>query len=187
MKLALFILLAIVAQASAHSYASAVADADNTTAIAVGSLFEHAEEVHWTVNATDVAAGPVTIAIVDGNPPNVQRVVQLWSGEVDATGELSGSGAFTAANFEPTAQMPVDELFGHIGMGHIFLEVSTAQGTLYGAWEQTNADGTPLAAAGDHDHSQGGAAAGAPTPAVTAADSHDHSDHSGHSHRRMLA
>lgn len=42
-------------------------------------------------------------------------VIKLWSGEVDATGELSGSGSFTAANFEPTAQMPVDELFGHIG------------------------------------------------------------------------
>ena len=46
----------------------------------------------------------------------VCAVVKLWSGEVDASGELSGAGSFTAADFEPTAQMPVDELFGrHLG------------------------------------------------------------------------
>ena len=45
----------------------------------------------------------------------VRAVVKLWSGEVDASGELSGAGSFTAADFEPTAQMPVDELFSHIG------------------------------------------------------------------------
>ncbi len=42
-------------------------------------------------------------------------VIKLWSGEADASGELSADGSFTAANFEPTAQMPVDELFSHIG------------------------------------------------------------------------
>ena len=75
-------------------------------------------------------------------------------------------------------------------MGHIFLEVATAQGTLYGAWEQTTADGSPVEAAGGHDHSShstgAAAAAGAPAPAVTKAEGHDHGDHSGHSHRRML-
>lgn len=75
-------------------------------------------------------------------------------------------------------------------MGHIFLEVTTSQGTLYGAWEQTTADGSPVEGAGGHDHgSHSTAAAGAPSPAVTKAEAegHDHSDHSGHSHRRMLA
>ena len=72
------------------------------------------------------------------------------------------------------------------GMGHIFLEVVTANGTLYGAWEQTNADGTPVASgAGAHgahgSHSQAG---GAPEVVAAAADGHDHA---GHTPRRLLA
>jgi len=119
---------------SACSYFGAVADADSTTAIAVGSLFEHQvscrcqyvataqadsclpqlklgagpmngaelsslatplfspttrpttshfchftqELVQWAVNATDVAPGPVSIAIVDGNPPNVKPGTVEW-------------------------------------------------------------------------------------------------------------
>lgn len=47
--------------------------------------------------------------------PCTHAVIKLWSGEADASGELSAAGSFTAANFEPTAQMPVDELFSHIG------------------------------------------------------------------------
>lgn len=119
--------------APARSYFGAVADADNFTAIAVGSLFEHKvscgsarggttlarsqlggsgsallschrqralavhhrslnihlvfpptlqleqEVVEWTVNVTDVAPGPVTVAIVDGNPPNVQPGETRWA------------------------------------------------------------------------------------------------------------
>lgn len=202
MKLALVVLLAFACarQASANAYFGAVADSDNFTTIAVGSLFEHEGVVEWTVNVTDVAPGPVSIAIVDGHPPNAKPVVKLWSGEVDASGELSGAGSFTAADFEPTAQMPVDELFGR-HLDHIYLEVTTAQGTLYGAWEQTDANGSPLPKDSDghnhehddeHDH---GAAAGAPSPAVQAQagdedhSGHDHSedDHSGHNHRRMLS
>lgn len=34
-------------------------------------FFTEQEVVEWTVNVTDAAPGPVTISIVDGNPPNV--------------------------------------------------------------------------------------------------------------------
>lgn len=83
-------------------------------------------------------------------------------------------------------------------MGHIFLEVATPEGTLYGgSWEETSAHGgaepkpaMAMPAAGAHDdHAAGDHADHADHAEATAAED-DHAGHAGeeagHVHRRML-
>lgn len=77
------------------------------------------------------------------------------------------------------------------GMGHIFLEVATPEGALYGAWEESTADGEPMAKPAADAH------AGHAEPAMAAADKHaghaqpaetaaKEDGHAGHAHRRLL-
>lgn len=62
-------------------------------------------------------------------------------------------------------------------MGHIYLEVTTADGKLYGAFEGAGAD------AGDsHGHAHEAPAA----PKAAGAAGHSHEEHDGHTHRRQL-
>lgn len=201
--------------------------------------------VEWSLNATDIAPGPLTVSIVDGNPetsvapgtcsraacshvacsapeqvalhgrhastlhcppplrqtpsPALPRapppaVVLLWSGEAEGA-DFEAAGEFNASDLAPTSMsVTIDDLKGHMGMGHIYLEVASGETKLYGAFAQTAEDGGPLEEAGmGHGMAPGAAPmedhAGHDEPVAEAADGHDHAadEHAGHSHRRMLA
>jgi hypothetical protein len=54
-------------------------------------------------------------------------------------------------------------------MGHVFLEVSTPEGTLYGAWEETTEDGEAMEKHAGHGHTEVAGTAAKVEPVTDAA------------------
>lgn len=191
-------LCSLLTPAQAHSYYTAYADSPDSPATAVITLFEHAGVVQWELNVTDAAPGStLAAAIVDGNPAtSVANLVALASGvPVDAVyGSAASSGAFDASGFDASYQgMTVEEMESHMGMGHIYLQVTTSDGaTLYGAFEEAAGGDSSSSSGGTEmrgsDTAHGGSmAAGVVQAADGMAESGaDHSSHSGGHHRRLL-
>ena len=114
-------------------------------------------------------------------------------------GSLTAAGIFGAAAIEPATGMDMALLESHMGMGHIWLKVSTPEGAVYGAFEEANAGSQAGSSSDDMDmgehggHSMGGMNASSGSsgeeddvlPAVSAMEgSKEGGDHS--HHRRLL-
>jgi hypothetical protein len=56
-------------------------------------------------------------------------------------GSVTASGVFGAAAIDPAAGMAMADFENHLGMGHMWLKVSTPEGAVYGAFEEANAAG----------------------------------------------
>jgi hypothetical protein len=83
-------------------------------------------------------------------------VVPLATDFVDnGDGSLTASGAFDAAAIDPATRMAMADFESHLGMGHIWLKVSTSEGAVYGAFEEANAAGEAASASSSSSMAMG--------------------------------
>lgn len=98
---------------------------------AVAKLYTHADKFYWQINVTDVE-GLNEVVIADGIAGDYVDAVTLKAFSPAFSGSQSINGSFAGTDINPAVAGDIDELAGHVCMGHIFVVAKTTGGNLVG-------------------------------------------------------
>ena len=117
------------------------------------------------VNRRHSLTAPHTLALPDSAPPPhptppppllravVKLVNLLDGGKAPLDGDAYFEGSFNSTDILPAAGYNTTELFSHFDMGHIYLQLESAGGKVYGAVEKDAPKAAPApGAAPEHMH-----------------------------------